>query len=148
MEGLHYLNLFIFLIPFSSVEIDKKELEELELIYRGYLELLEKAKKTALEENLEFLEKEGKELTPEEFVKLAMDTNEVSNKYTSEVNRYKGMLLEKISKLTGMDLSNAEIVKFIGIPKAPINKFEIKINGKKEIVVINKNKRLVEILEE
>ncbi len=130
------------------MEIDKKELEELELIYCGYLELLEKAKKTALEENLEFLEKEGKELTPEEFVKLAMDTNEVSDKYTSEVNRYKGMLLEKISKLTGMDLSNAEIVKFIGIPKAPINKFEIKINGKKEIVVINKNKRLVEILEE
>ncbi len=130
------------------MEINEKEIEELELLYRGYLELLEKAKKTALEENIEFLEKQGKEITPEEFVEIAMKTNELSPKYASEVNRYKEMILDKVSKLIGKDLSNAEIVKFIGVPKAPVNKFEIKVNGKKELVVIDKNKRLVEILEE
>lgn len=142
------MNLFIFPISLFLVEIDNSQLEELELIYRGYLELLEKAKKTALEENIEFLEKQGKEITPEEFVELAMKTEKLSEKYAPEVNRYKNMLLDRISKLTGRDLSNAEIIKFIGVPKAPVNKFEIKIDGKKELIVIDKNKKLVEILEE
>ena len=130
------------------MKVSKEDLENIEFLYNGYLELLEKAKKKALEENIEFLEKQGTEIEPEKFVEIAMKNNEISPKYEEEINRYKRMILNKISEITDEDLSNADIIRFIGIPKANRNKFEIRKKDKKELILIDKNKMLVEIIKE
>ncbi len=129
------------------MKLNEEEVKEIEFLYMGYMELLEKAKKMALEENLKFLEKEGTRITPEEFLEMAIKRKEISPKYKPEIDRYKRMLLKKISSIINEDLSNAKIIKFVGIPKAPINEFEIEKGNKKEIVKIDKNKMLIEILE-
>ena len=130
------------------MKLSKEDLENIEFLYQGYLELLEKAKKKALEDNIEFLEKEGSNIEPEKFIEIAMKKGEISPKYKSEINRYKRMILNKISEITNEDLSNANIIKFTGIPKAKKNKFEIKKNNKKELILIDKDKMLVEIIKE
>ena len=130
------------------MKVSKEDLENIEFLYQGYLEILEKAKKKALEENIEFLENEGSNIEPEKFVEFAMENNKISPKYEEEINRYKKMILNKISDITKEDLSNADIIKFIGIPKAKRNKFEIKKNNKKELILIDKDKMLVEIIKE
>ena len=130
------------------MKVSKQDLENIEFLYQGYLELLEKAKKRALEDNIEFLEKEGSNIEPDKFVEMAMEKNEISPKYKNEINRYKKMILNKISEITREDLSNANIIKFVGIPKAKRNKFEIEKNNKKELILIDKDKMLVEIIKE
>ncbi len=116
--------------------IKKEEIEKIKWLYSGIAVLEEKARKAALEKDLEFMEKQGKFMTPQEFnahifskeIKLEL----IPDKYKKEMDRYKKMFTSNIAEIMDIDeLKHAEIGKILGIPAAKENLFELKKEGKR-----------------
>ncbi len=115
--------------------IKKKDIEKLKWLYSGITILNEKAKKAALERDLEFMEKKGRFLTLEEFheilSKKKVKPELIPEKYKREMERYHQMFTSSIAEMLKLDeLQDAKIGKMLGLPAAKENLFELKKKGK------------------
>ncbi len=122
---------------------DKELLENLSLLYRGFIEVYERAKKVALEQKLDPEKLAG--MDPDEFIKLAAEyKGELPAKYEAEMKRYNDMIISKISQALNVDLKG-KIVKTLGLPNAPRNRFVVEKNGKKYEIIIDRENGVVEL---
>ena len=115
--------------------VKKKDIERLKWLYSGIVALEEKSRKVALEKDLEFMEKKGKFLTPEEFhsilFKKKINKGLIPKVYRNEIDRYHNMFVSNVAEILDMDeLRDVEIGKMIGLPAAKENLFELKRKGK------------------
>ena len=116
--------------------INKEEVEKIKWLYSGINVLEEKARKAALEKDLEFMEKQGKLMTSQEFnahiFSIELKPESIPDKYKKEMDRYKKMFTSNIAELMDIEeLKHAEIGKILGIPAAKENLFELKREGKR-----------------
>ncbi len=115
--------------------IKKKEIEKLKWLYSGIIALEEKSRKAALENDLEFMERKGKFLTPEEFheilFKKKVKKEHIPKAYRNELERYHNMFVTNVANLLDIgDVEDIEIGRMIGLPAAKENLFELKRKGK------------------
>lgn len=115
--------------------VKKKDIEKLKWLYSGIIALEEKSRKAALENDLEFMERKGKFLTPEEFheilFKKRIKKDLIPRVYRSELERYHNMFLSSVADILNLDnLKDVEIGKMIGLPAAKENLFELKRRGR------------------
>jgi len=115
--------------------IKKDELERIKWLQQGLIALDEKARKAALERDLEFMEKKGKFMTPEEFHSILFSRKVkkqlIPKDYKREIERYHDMLVSNIAEILDIEeLKDAEIGRMLGIPAAKEGLFELKKKGK------------------
>jgi len=125
--------------------VDEDEMQKLKLLVKGISVLGEQGRKAALEEDLEFMEKKGRYISPEEFHKYIFKVKDIPVRYKTELERYQKMFLDEVSDVLGVpELKNSTIGKNLGVPGAPSNLFEIK-QGKKRlgfVLIDNKDSTL------
>lgn len=116
--------------PISQDEVDK-----IKWLYSGIAVLNEKTRKAALEKDLEFMEKKGKYMSPEEF-NTFLFTHKIKQelipeKYQKESDRYQQMFTSAVSDMLKIEeLKDAELGRMLGLPAANENIFELKKKGK------------------
>jgi hypothetical protein len=115
--------------------IKKNDIDKLKWLYSGIIALEEKSRKAALENDLEFMEKKGKFLTPEEFheilFKKRIKKELIPKAYRNELERYHNMFVSSVTDILNLDdLKDVEIGRMIGLPAAKENLFELKRKGK------------------
>ena len=115
--------------------VNKEDLERLKWLYSGIVSLEEKSRRVALEKDVEFMEKKGKFMTPEEFhsilFKKKVKSALVPKNYSNELERYHNMFVSNVADIFERDdLKDASIGKMLGLPNAKENLFELKRKGK------------------
>ena len=115
--------------------IKKGDIEKLKWLYSGIVALEEKSRKAALENDLEFMERKGKFLTPEEFheilFKRKIKKDLIPKVYRNELERYHEMFVSSVADILNLDdLKDVEIGRMIGLPAAKENLFELKRKGR------------------
>lgn len=132
--------------------ISKEEIERLKWLHAGLFAIEEKARKAALERDLEFMEKKGKFITPEEFHSLLFSKEIkrtlIPRSYRQELKRYHDMLLLNIASILQMEeLKNAEVGKMLGIPAAREHLIELKKGGRRlGFVYFDEKKKKLEFI--
>ena len=116
--------------------IKKEDIEKIKWLYSGINVLEEKARKAALEKDLEFMESKGKLMTPQEFhstlFSKELKKELIPEKYKTEMERYKKMFVSNVADILDLnELKDAEIGKILGVPAARENLFELKKEGKR-----------------
>ena len=115
--------------------IKKKDIDKLKWLYSGIVAIEEKSRKAALEKDLEFMEKKGRFITPEEFhsilFKEKIKRELVPKNYANELARYHNMFVSNVAEIFEKnDLKDATVGKMLGLPAAKENLFELKRKGK------------------
>ncbi len=115
--------------------VKKKDIDKIKWLYSGIVALEEKSRRAALEKDLEFMEKKGRFMTPEEFhsilFKKKVKSALVPKNYVNELERYHNMFVSNVAEIFEKeDLKDASIGKMLGLPSAKENLFELKRKGK------------------
>lgn len=129
--------------------IKEDDVEKIRWLYSGITALDEKAKKAALEKDLEFMAKKGKYLSPEEFTSLALSKKvKIPEKYQNEINRYHQMFTSTIAEMLKLnELKDAKIGKMLGIPDSKENLFELKKKNKTiGFVHVNEKEKTIDFI--
>jgi hypothetical protein len=112
--------------------IRESDVEKIKWLYSGITAIDEKAKKAALEKDLEFMNKRGKYMGPEEFTSVALSKKlKIPEKYQTELNRYHQMFTSTVAEMLKLnELKDTTIGKMLGLPDSKENIFELKKKDK------------------
>lgn len=132
--------------------IKAEDIEKIKWLYRGIVTIDEKGRKAALEKDVEFMEKEGRYLTPEEFHAALFNrpAKDVPTKYKDELERYQNLFVNSLSDFLNIgELRDTKLGKMIGIPNARENLFELKKKGKRiGFVHVNEKLKTIDFITE
>ena len=132
--------------------VTEKDLEKIKWLHKGMVVIDEKARKAALEQDVEFMEKEGETLSPEEFHSALFSKKFkkelVPEKYKEELQRYHDMFVSNMSDvLKETQIKNAKLGQMLGVPEAKENIFEIKKEGKVVgFIHLNKDSKTIDFI--